>query len=756
MKKIILTIALGAVAGTGIVCAQSKFDGASRNAIDIYQRALANPEQSVQLASNLPFAFNPNARAATEAEVMVTLNKGCNASMLADLGYEILGDYGDVVILKSTVEKIIALDANDAVKSIAFSTPATPCNDNARADMNVNKVLAGTGLPKAYTGKGVVAAIFDTGSDPNHIMFRNADGTTRYKRFYNYGSSNGRPMSVLVTDSDIKKFTTENSGETHGTHTTGCMAGGFKGKTTKYMGNTSGVEVDLRGPASEADIIGAYGSLYPSSYLNFLEELDQYRKENGVPVVVNFSFGTHGGALDETSGDNVAMDRYGKNFPIFIASSNEGDICNGIVKDFTASDNILKTFIYPSANHENERMKGAIELWSKDNKPVKVTFVMYDKGTGKELAKFDPITGPSSTITYATQDYGSSPSYIYNSNFDKIYTQSYITVSSGINPANNRYYLTANIDCKFKSTQKRYVLAMYVEGEDGQHISLFNGSRNTESGAAGATYGTFRSLSKPGFTEGTPELSINRLACGKNTIVVGAYTTRMNWKLVGGSDAQYYEQYGYYQDKISPFSSYGILHDGTTRPHFIAPGAGIISSVSSYKAGSSGSASVTVDEGTRNNYFAVSQGTSMSTPEAAGVAVVMLQANPNLSPKDIRDILIQTARVDANLDCPVAQRGAGKIDAYEAVKKALTYSGVNDIIAGGEEELFIRPVGDNIWEVSFPGLDNIAASVYSVSGQKVADFATAGDTMEMNVSNLNPGIYVVNVNGKKSAKIVVK
>lgn len=756
MKKILLTIALGAVAGAGIASAQSKFDGPSRIAIDCYQKALVNPQMSAQLVADLPFAFNPNSRAASEAEVMVGLNKGCTASMLAELGYEVLGDYGDFVILKSTIDKIIALEDLDAVKSIAFSTPATPCNDLARTDIGMDKVFAGTGLPRAYTGKGVVAAIFDTGSDPNHIMFRNADGSTRYKRFYNYASNNGSPKSILTTDSEIKNFTTENSKETHATHTTGCMAGSFKGATTKYMGNTSGVEADLRAPAYEADIIGAYGTLYPSSYLNFLEEVDKYRKENGVPVVVNFSFGSHGGPLDATNGENPTLDRYAKDFPIFISSSNEGDVCNGIVKDFKASDNMLKTFIYPAANHENERMTGNVELWSKDDKPFKVTFVMYDKGMQKELAKFDPITGPGTSVSYATKEYTSS-SYTRNTNFDRIFQDSYITVTTGVNSANNRYYLTARLYCKFASTNssKRYVLAMYVEGEDGQHVSIFNGAQNQDS--AEKSYGTFRSLNVDGFTEGTPELSINRLCCGNNTISIGAYTTRMNWKTANGSNGQYYEQYGYYQDKISPFSSYGILHNGTTLPHFIAPGAGIISSISSYQAGASGSASVTVEEANRNNFFAVSQGTSMSSPVAAGVAVVMLQANPNLSSRDIRDILVQTARVDGALgDCPTAQRGAGKIDAYEAVKKAVSYSGVNDIIAGGDAELFIRPVGDNVWEVSFPGLSGIAASVYSISGQKVADFATAGDTMEINVSNLTPGIYVLNVNGKNSTKIVVK
>lgn len=73
------------------------------------------------------------------------------------------------------------------------------------------------------------------------------------------------------------------------------------------------------------------------------------------------------------------------------------------------------------------------------------------------------------------------------------------------------------------------------------------------------------------------------------------------------------------------------------------------------------------------------EGTSFAAPMVAGTAACMLQANPALSPFDVRRILIATATPIENAD--PARQGAGALDAGAAVTMALAHSG-HPTIAG--------------------------------------------------------------------------
>lgn len=81
------------------------------------------------------------------------------------------------------------------------------------------------------------------------------------------------------------------------------------------------------------------------------------------------------------------------------------------------------------------------------------------------------------------------------------------------------------------------------------------------------------------------------------------------------------------------------------------------------------------------------QGTSMSAPQAAGVAALMLAANPQLSPVQVRQKLRATARpFPAGSSCTTASCGAGLLDAVAAVQSAAnTVAPVAD--AGEDQEV---------------------------------------------------------------------
>ena len=78
-----------------------------------------------------------------------------------------------------------------------------------------------------------------------------------------------------------------------------------------------------------------------------------------------------------------------------------------------------------------------------------------------------------------------------------------------------------------------------------------------------------------------------------------------------------------------------------------------------------------------NNNYSFTDGTSFSAPIIAGVVALMYGVNPNITPKEIRDILIQTAdKVGINSDANYNSKGFdikrayGKVNASKAVLEA--------------------------------------------------------------------------------------
>jgi subtilisin family serine protease len=156
------------------------------------------------------------------------------------------------------------------------------------------------------------------------------------------------------------------------------------------------------------------------------------------------------------------------------------------------------------------------------------------------------------------------------------------------------------------------------------------------------------------------------------------------------------------------------------------------------------------------------QGTSMSSPFAAGAVALMLQANPDLTSVEARDILIETATKDDkvnNAKVPV-QWGAGKINVLEAVKKAYELgSGVEDVVADADNKVFVSTVAQNQFEVTYIGAGEVNATLYSIAGQAVVNVSAQGETAVVDASTIASGVYVLTVEAdgaKYTTKVVVK
>ncbi|MFN2455016.1 MAG: S8 family serine peptidase [Pyrinomonadaceae bacterium] len=124
--------------------------------------------------------------------------------------------------------------------------------------------------------------------------------------------------------------------------------------------------------------------------------------------------------------------------------------------------------------------------------------------------------------------------------------------------------------------------------------------------------------------------------------------------------------------RLANFSSRGDFGNSMFHPTLVAPGVNVVSLRSSGAniIGVSGVISADTQRLTASTlpHYTTASGTSFSAPQVAGTIALMLEANPRLTPADVRDILQRTATPLA----PYYQYevGAGMLNAHAAVLEA--------------------------------------------------------------------------------------
>ncbi|SFS30184.1 S8 family peptidase [Marininema halotolerans] len=115
-------------------------------------------------------------------------------------------------------------------------------------------------------------------------------------------------------------------------------------------------------------------------------------------------------------------------------------------------------------------------------------------------------------------------------------------------------------------------------------------------------------------------------------------------------------------DVKASYSSRGPTRDFLVKPDIYAPGTNIISLLAPGSA-----LEKQLPENLVGEHYLSLSGTSMATPMSAGVVALLLEANPHLSPNDVKAILMDTARLFKGDQ-------AGYIDVVAAVKLAKQYA----------------------------------------------------------------------------------
>ncbi len=140
--------------------------------------------------------------------------------------------------------------------------------------------------------------------------------------------------------------------------------------------------------------------------------------------------------------------------------------------------------------------------------------------------------------------------------------------------------------------------------------------------------------------------------------------------VVGSTDTKNTADIG--DDKLSNFSVYGMTADGFNKPDLVAPGQDIVSLLAGDDTNLKKVLPLNSILGYANKYFKMS-GTSMASAVISGAVALLLEADPRLTPDQVKYRLLSTSRPFAANNSTCAT-GSGYLDIYAAVNSRSTQS----------------------------------------------------------------------------------
>ena len=635
------------------------------------------------------------------------------------------------------VTAVIPLTAVDAVQEIPEVThinigaKVTLLNDSARALGRVDQVHTNyrRELPQAYTGKGVIIGFVDTGLEYYHRAFRETsnENNLRISRIWDQNTVGAPPagydFGAEYDNADaIRAAKYDNTDGYHATHVMG-IAAGSKGIGTTYYGvapESELVFVSIGSDGTDVDV--PLGVQY----------IFDYADKVGKPCVINLSLGSHQGPHDGSS----AVDQYfasvtGPGRLIVGACGNEGSGAQHAGKVFTATDTIFKTALgYPGASPQNT----GIEIYGSRGKDLKIRVAVVDiTKKGKTIAQSDLLSA-SSGATYkgfTADETGAEADFVVYPGTDAdrtcFYIESYVT-----------------------SLNSNRRLAIFAYGEDGDEVHMWNLTG----------YDFIQPSNASDFTAGDSSYTTGEVGgTSEDVISVGSYNSR-NYFPVYWDSKYLYGASSVYQpvSERSYFSSCGPTLDGRIKPDVMAPGYVLVSAASSYYGdetfwtGSSEAYPAAIDrvqdsEG-KYYYYYIDAGTSMSSPFVAGTVALWLQANPELTPADVRRVIANTSITNSACGTlPNNEYGYGLINAYDGLKYVIKYASLEEVAADTDLKIW---ADRNDHSLYCSAGEAARIDVYSLAGVKMGTFSQSC----IDTSAWPSGLYVVTVTTPEVTKSV--
>ncbi len=764
MKQTIFFVTTLLLAVTMSVQAQSALDLGSQMALRRLRGGM--PTTTTQQDGTKRLA--PAREKVTTTPVMMLVDEDVTNEQLEAEGIIVNARRKNFVFASVAISDVERVAGLRMIRQMQLPRDVQQKTDRTRVAIGVDKIQAGEGLPQAYTGRGVVTGIVDGGIDPNNISFNRTDGSSRVEYLTHiYASSNSTAGYKLdeYNRETVRNFKSDDATAFHGTHTMNIMAGGYKGNVTMADQSTiiGGDIIEAANPyygmATESDIVASCGTLQDYFIAMGIESTLDYAYYMQSPAVINLSLGSTTGPHDGSNMLSKYMELASEEAIICVSAGNEGDLNIALNKTLATNDTIVQSFLKPlqsyftsgGQSYTNLRY-GQVYIYSNDSTPFDVKAVIYN--TDRDITTFQQASIPASQAGNAvyyisSEEYRMTETDKFHNNLSSVF-HGYLGVGAQWDEESGRYYAIVDYFLHDNTAKNKgnYIPGFVVTGTNGQRIDCF----------CDGTWTVMDSYEKEGWSNGSRNGSISDMACGEGIVVVGSYNTRTFFNSLDGKN---YNYSFFDEGDVSPFSSYGTTIHGKNLPHVVAPGVTVISAISEpYTTGSNYAsfpnyqqAKATVNG--KTYYWQEYIGTSMATPAVAGAIALWLEANPNLTIDEVKEIIAQTAVRDEavlNSKADPIQWGAGKFDAYAGLKEVIRRTAVDDIQA--DSRLMIQSAGDRLYNIFLGGASSLQTTLYDVSGRAMIAATTVGDETTLDASMLTAGVYLLRVNNHTQKLII--
>lgn len=621
-----------------------------------------------------------------------------------------------------------------SLEGVSYLSPShrmAPLLNKALKDTRVDSVHQGLTLPHPFSGKDVFIGITDWGFDYTNPMFY--DTTLSHTRIckawdqfrtsgpapqgFSYGTEFSGEDALLQAQCDTFNIY---EWATHGSHVAGICGG--SGAGTIYRGVAYDAQYLMATfLVDEASVIDAYNWMFTNA--------QQAQKR----LVVNMSWGLYWmGNLDGTSLISQAIDALSAQGVVFVASAgNNGGETYHIKKTFNSSSDTLKTVIgFNNYGYYPTMWGQSVTAWGEPNHSFRYSLKILN--TSNEIV--------DSTHFFTTNESGYIDTLLVVGT-DTIF---YNIQSDSANYLNHRPH--ARIRVKNKSGL--YKIALHSVADSGtvhywNVIELINDVGN---------WGGPFDAPLSDYTAGDDNYSIGEPACTQSVISIAAHNSEIiltNGTVYGGA--------------LAAFSSKGPTLDGRTKPDISAPGVSVASSISSFTNSAIDQTAVaaTITFNGRTYRFVRFSGTSMSSPMVTGIVALILQANPQLTSAQVKEIIHETARQDIKTgvigDTGSVIWGWGKINALHAVKRALELVNIDNPEIGSPCTIYPIPASDKIYCLFDDSFRPTSVEIFGINGQKVRTQTLSTDN-SIDVSSLH-GMFILRLIGEKSTyntKVIIQ